>query len=131
VSTEIEIPLHGKIWSKDMPLDTQCYEYFIRRDCPGWKFEAGIPSRYLQEPFQKLLRVIRKYFTYEGRFDRIHLHHIRLLMHFTGRIPLNLPFFLHQSLREMARSAQAEVDKSKRTLSHVSLIKFSIVEELR
>jgi hypothetical protein len=55
----------------------------------------------LQEPFWKLLKEIRKYFTCEGRFDRIHSHHIILLMHFIGRSSLNLPFFLHQSLREM------------------------------
>jgi hypothetical protein len=131
VSTAIEIPLCDERWSKGMPLDTQCYEDFIRQDCLGWKVEAGVPSRYLQEPFQKLLRVIRKYFTCEGRFDRIHSHHIRFLMHFTGRRPLNLPFFLHQSLWEMASSTQAEVDQSKRKLSHVSLIKLLIVEELR
>jgi hypothetical protein len=131
LSTTTKIPLHGERWFKGMPLDTRCYEDFIKRDCLGGKVETGVPSRYLQEPFQKLLGVIRKYFTCEGRFDRIHSHHIRLLMHFTGRRPLNLPFFLHQNLREMADNAQAEVDQSKRKLSHVSLIKLLVVEELR
>jgi hypothetical protein len=114
-----------------MPLDAWCYEDFIKPDCLGGKVETGIPSRYLQEPFQKLLGVIRKYFTCEGRFDRIHSHHIRLLMHFTGRRPLNLPFFLHQSLREMADNARAEANQPKKKLSHVSLIKLLVVEELR
>jgi hypothetical protein len=114
-----------------MPLDVLCYEEFIKPDCLNGKVEAGIPSRYLQEPFRKLLRVIRKYFTCEGRFDRIHPHHIRLLMHFTGRRPLNLPFFLHQSLQEMADNVRAETNQPKKKLSHVSLIKLLIVEELR
>jgi hypothetical protein len=52
-------------------------------------------------------------------------------MHFTGRIPLNIPFFLHQNLREMADRAWAEAGQSKRRLSHFSLIKFLVVEELR
>jgi hypothetical protein len=86
-------------WSKGMTWDALCYEEFIKLDCLNGKVEEGVPSRYLKEPFRKLLRVIRKYFTYEGRFDRIHPNHIKLLMHFTGRRQLSLPLFLHQSLR--------------------------------
>jgi hypothetical protein len=98
LSVATKIPPHGERWSKGMPLDVLCYEEFIKSNCLNRKVEVGILSRYLQEPFRKLLRAIRKYFTCEGRFDIIHTHHIRLLMHFTGRRPLNLPFFLHQSL---------------------------------
>jgi hypothetical protein len=47
VATVTEIPPHSKRWSKGMPLDTQCYEDFIRQYCPVWKVEVGIPSRYL------------------------------------------------------------------------------------
>jgi hypothetical protein len=131
LSAATKIPPHGERWSKVMPLDVLCYEEFIKPNCLNGKVEAGIPSRYLQEPFRKLLRAIRKYFTCEGRFDRIHPHHIRLLMHFTGRRSLNIPFFLHQSLREMADSIRAEANQPKKKLSHVSLIKLLIVEELR
>jgi hypothetical protein len=131
LSATTEIPSHGERWFKGMPLDAWCYKDFIKRDCLGGKVETGIPSRYLQGPFRKLMEVIRKYFTCEGRFDIIHSHHIRLLMHFTGRRPLNLPFFLHQSLREMADNARAEADQPKRKISHVSLIKLLMVEELR
>jgi hypothetical protein len=131
LSVTTKIPSCGERWFKGMHLDAWCYEDFIKRDCLGGKVETSIPSRYLQGPFQKLMEVIRKYFTCEGRFDIIHSHHIRLLMHFTGRRLLNIPFFLHQSLREMADNARAEVDQSKRKISHVSLIKLLMVEELR
>jgi hypothetical protein len=114
-----------------MPLDTLFYEEFIKPNCLNRKFKMSIPSRYLQEPFRKLLMVIRKYFTCERRFERIHPHHIRLLMHFIGRRPLNLPFFLHQSLRGMANNVQAEANHPKKNLSHISLIKLLIVEQLR
>jgi hypothetical protein len=77
------------------------------------------------------MEVIKKYFTCEGRFDRIHPHHIILLMHFTGRGPLNIPFFLHQSLREMGHNNQDETNQPNRKISHVSLIKLLLVEELR
>jgi hypothetical protein len=79
----------------------------------------GVPSRYLREPFQKLLKVIRKYFTCEIRSDRIYPHHIRLLMHFTGKRPLNLPFFLHQSLGGMADNVQVEVEETWERNSHL------------
>jgi hypothetical protein len=114
-----------------MPLDVQYYEEFIKPDYLNGKFEVGVPSRYLQEPFKKLLRAIRKYFTCEGRYDIIHSHHIQLLMHFIGRRLLNIPFFFHWSLQEMADNVRAETNKPKKKLSHVLLIKLLIVEELR
>jgi hypothetical protein len=113
LSATTEIPPHGERWSKGMPLDILCYEEFIKPNCLNGKIRAGVPSQYLREPFQKLLKVIRRYFTCERRSDRIYPHHIRMLMHFTGKIPLNLPFFLHQILGGMAgqrpgRSGPAE-----------------------
>jgi hypothetical protein len=52
-------------------------------------------------------------------------------MHFTGKKPLNLPFFLHRSLEKMADNVQAEADQPGNNLSHLSLIKLLVVEELR
>jgi hypothetical protein len=92
---------------------------------------VGVPSQYLREPFQKILKVIRRYFTCERRSDRIYPHHIRLLMHFTGKRPLNLPFFLHQILEKVADNIQAEADQPRKNLFHISLIKLLVVEELR
>jgi hypothetical protein len=128
LSAATDIPPCSERWSKGMPLDALCYEEFIKTKCLNMKVEMGVPSQYLQEPCRKILMVIRKYFTYERRFDKIHPHHIRLLMHFTGRRPLNLPFFLHQSLREMVANVHVEANQSKKNLSHISLIKFLIVE---
>jgi hypothetical protein len=114
-----------------MPLDMLCYEEFIKPNCLNTKIGAGVLSRYLREPFQKLLKVIRKYFTCERRSEIIYPHHVRFLMHFMGKRPLNLPLFLHQSLGGMADSVQAKENQSKKNLSHISLIKLFIVEELR
>jgi len=130
LSATTKIPLGGERWSKGMPLDVLCYEGFIKPNCLNWKIETSVPSRYLRDPFQKLLKVIGEYFICERRADIMHLHHIRLLMHFTGKRPLNLPFFLHQGLGGMVDNIQAEADQPK-NLSHISLIKMLIVEELR
>jgi hypothetical protein len=102
---------------------------FIKPECRNQKIGADIPSQYLLEPFEKLLKIIRKYFTFEGRFDRVYPYHIRLLMHFTGKNPLNLPFFLCRSLGKMEDSVQAKADHSGNNLFHFSLIKMLVVEE--
>jgi hypothetical protein len=130
LSAMMEIPSRGERWYKGMPLDVLCYKEFIKTNCLNGKIKTGVPSQYLRKPFHKLLKVIRKYFTCERSSDRIHSHHIRLLMHFTGKRPLNLPFFLHQSLGGMENSVQAKADQPKKNLSHISLIKLLIVEEL-
>jgi hypothetical protein len=91
-----------------MPLDMLFYEEFVKPNYLNEKIRMGVLSRYLREPFQKLLKVIRKYFTYERRYEKIYPHHNRMLMHFTGNIPLNLPFFFHQSLGEIADNVQAK-----------------------
>jgi hypothetical protein len=122
--------VQGEKWFKGMPLDTSCYMDFIKPEYRNRKIGANIPSEYLLEPFEKLLKIIRKYFTCEGRFDKVHPYHIRLLMHFTGRNPLNLPFFLCRSLGKMADSVQAKADQPENNLFHFSLIKMLVVEEL-
>jgi hypothetical protein len=50
-------------------------------------------------------------------------------MHFTGINPLNLPFFLYQSLGNMVDNVQAKADQLGNNLSHFSLTKLLISEE--
>jgi hypothetical protein len=66
----------------------------------------------------------------EGRFDRVYQYHIRLLMHFTGKIPLSLPFYLYRSLGKMEDRVQARDDQLKSSMFHFSLVKLLEVEEL-
>jgi hypothetical protein len=131
MSVATEIPLKGEKWFKGMPLDISCYMDSIEPEYQNRKIGEDIPSEYLLEPFEKLLKIIRKYFTCEGRFDKVHPYHIRLLMHFTWKNPLNLPFFLCHILGKMANSFHAKVDQSGNNLFHFSLIKMLVVEELR
>jgi hypothetical protein len=114
-----------------MPLDPSFYIDFLKPKYRNQKIGATIPREYVLEPYEKILRVIHKYFTCEGRFDRVYQYHIRLLMHFTGKIPLNLPFYLYRSLGKMADRVQARVDQLKSSLFHFSLVKLLVVEELR
>jgi hypothetical protein len=104
---------------------------FIKLEYQNRKVGDDIPSEYLLEPFEKLLKIIRKHFTCEGRFNKVHPYHIRLLMHFTGKNPLILPFFLCRILGNMADNVQAKADQTGNNLFHFSLIKMLVVEELR
>jgi len=122
--------MQGEKWFKGMLLDTSCYLDFLKPEYRNWKIGSNIPNEYLLEPFEKLLRIILKYLTCEGIFEKVHQYHIRILMHFTGRSPLKLLFFLCKSLGKMEDNVQAKVDQPKDNLFHFSLIKMLVVEEL-
>jgi hypothetical protein len=111
MSDATKIPLQGEKWFKGMPFDISCYMDFIKPEYRNRKIGADIPSEYLLDLFEKLLKIIKKYFTCEGRFDKVHPYHIRLPMYFIGKHPLNLPFFLCRSLRKMEDSVHANTDK--------------------
>jgi hypothetical protein len=114
-----------------MPLDPVFYTDFLKPKYRKQKFGATIPREYVLEHYEKLLRVIQRYFTCEGIFDRVYQYHIRLLMHFTGKSLLNLPFYLYRSLGKMADKVQARADQLKSSLFHFSLVKLLVIEELR
>jgi len=90
----------------------------------------GIPRTCLKEHYSKLLMVIQKYFTCEGRFHMVYQYHFRLLLHFIGKQPLNIPFYLFRTLGKMADKVQAKPDTSSTFVFHHGLIKLLVVEEL-
>jgi hypothetical protein len=82
IAVATEIPILGERWFKGMPLDSVFYIDFLKPKYISQKIGATIPREYVLEPYEKLLRVIQRYFTCEGRFDRVYQYHVRLLMHF-------------------------------------------------
>ena len=57
-------------------------------------------------------------------------YHFKLLNHFTGRDPINLPFYFHKTLTKMARQVKVEPTKLTSRLSHQGLITLLIKESL-
>jgi len=55
-----------------MPLDPIFYTDFLKPKYKKHKFGATIPREYVLENYEKLLRVIERYFTCEGIFDRVY-----------------------------------------------------------
>jgi hypothetical protein len=67
-----DIPSLGEIWFKGMPLDSIFYIDFLKPIYRSQNIGATIPREYVLEPYEGLLRVIQRYFTCEGRFDRVY-----------------------------------------------------------
>ena len=92
-----------------------------------WK--KSIPSTWLEDKWQWLLKAILVYITCEGRYNRVMIYQFKLMNHFIVRSPLNLPFYLHKNLTKMDHQVKAQPTKIAGRLSHHGLIKL-IVQEL-
>ena len=62
----------------------------------------------MEEKWQTLPKMIQVYITYEGRYGRTMLYHFRLLLHFTGKQLMNMPFYLLKSITKMDSKVQAK-----------------------
>jgi len=60
-----------------------------------------------------LLVSILRYITCEGRYNSTSLYHIRLLEHFIGTQPLNMPYFVWQILIKMYKKDKANPAKAE------------------
>ena len=71
------------------------------------------------------------YITCEGRYNRVMIYHFKLMNHFTGRNPLNLPFYPYKSLTKMDHQVRAEPTNIVGKLYHHGLIKLIVLELLQ
>jgi hypothetical protein len=97
----------------------------------GGNFSKGVPRNHMLEGFDNMLKVIQRYFTYEGIFNMIYQYHIRILLHFTGKDSMNIPFYLFLGIVKMSDRVQAKSKVVDTCIFHSSLIKFLVMEELR
>jgi len=124
-----KIPLLGEIWFKGMELDASHYKYFVKPQYKG-KYGHTFQKNYLLNHYNKLLKVIQRYFTCEGHFSRVYQYHISLLMHFTSKRSLNLPYYLFKNLGKMVEKVQSKGEKHLPNLFHFVLIKLLVLNEL-
>ena len=83
------------------------------------------------EGFDNILKVIQRYFTYDGRFNMVYQYHIRMLLHFKGKEPMNLPFYIFRSIGKMFDKVQSKSKKVDTSVFHSGLIKMLVMEDLR
>ena len=102
-----ELPRIGEKWFKTTITKNVEFRSYLKLEHKDIVWKKSIPSTWLEERWQQLLKAILVYITCEGRYNRVMIYHFKLMNHFTGRIPLNLRFYLHKSLTKMAHQVKA------------------------
>ena len=77
-----------------------------------------------------MLNLVQRFITCEGRFSIAHLYQMRLLTHITGDDPLNLPFYLYNSLIKMSQRYQCQPLSFPQYVYHRGLIKMLVQFQL-
>ena len=124
-----ELPRTREKWFKTTITKNVEFRSYLKPEHKDVLWKKSIPSTWLEERWQQLLKVILAYITCEGKYNRVMIYHFKLMNHFTRRIPLNLPFYLHNILTKMSHQAKVQPTKIARRLSHHGLIQL-IVQEL-
>jgi hypothetical protein len=125
------LPMTGQKWFKTTALKKQDFKFYLK---DGYKHKAwtkGMLFSYLDEEWQHLFKGIQLYITSEGRYDKLMMYHFKLMDHFSGKTPINLPYFLYHSLIKVCNRIRARPLSIKSTLCHLGLIKLIIIQELK
>ena len=129
IAEVIELPRTLEKWFKNTIMKDVEFRPYLKHEHKNVVWKKSIPSTWIEEKWQQLLKAILVYITCEARYNRVMIYHFKLMNHFTSRIPLNLPLYLHKSLTKMAHQFKAHPTKIAGRLSHHGLIKL-IVQEL-
>jgi hypothetical protein len=126
-----EIPNTGERCFKSMILNASFSKDFLKPDYQKDNLSKGVPRSHLVEGFDKMLKIIQRYFTCEGRFNMIYQYHIRILLHFTSKDLMNIPFYLLRSMGKMDDRVQAKSKALDTSVFHSGLIRMLVMEELK
>ena len=107
IASTNEIPNIGERWFKNMTLNASFSKDFLKPKHEKDSLSKGVPRSHLVEGFDKMLKVIQRYFTCEGRFNMIYQYHTRILLHFIGKDLMNIPFYLFRSMGKMVDRVHA------------------------
>jgi hypothetical protein len=126
-----ELPRTRENWFKTIITKDVEFSSYLKPEhkCLIWK--KDIPISFLEEKWQHLLKSILVYITCEGRYNMVMIYHFKIMNHFTGRSPLNLPYYLHRSLTKMDHQVKDKPNKVEGILSCHGLIKLLICEPLQ
>jgi hypothetical protein len=131
IATSTWIPNTGERWFKSMTLNVAFSKDFLKPDYQTDNLSKGVPRIHVVEDFDKMLEIIQIYFTCEGRFNMLYQYHIRLLLHFTGKDEMNIPFYLLRSMGKMFDRVQAKSKVVDTSVFHYGLIRMLVMEELK
>lgn len=98
ISEETGLPQIGENWFKGktvMPMD---FNEFLKDEHAGPDCKDGIPTRWLKEEWQGVIKVIQRYITCDFHLTRATIYMMIFLGHLAGVKELNLVNFLYKSL---------------------------------
>ena len=130
ISAATGIPTTGEKWFKAMALSSSYEKYLFKPEYQANDLFKSMPRSQLIEQFDRFLKIIQRYFTCEGRFNTLYQYHIRLLLHFTGKVEMNVPYYLLRSIGKMLDMIQAKSKYVDSSLFHSGLIRMLVSEEL-
>lgn len=125
----IGIPNSREIQFKREDLDLQNYKMYLKaqyKATPTYIF----PFRHLLERYTPLMKIIMKYFTFEGGYSRLYKYHMKLLMNFTSVQQINLSYYLYKSLIKMGEKAITLGGNHYTSLFHHGLVKVLVCHQL-
>jgi hypothetical protein len=116
ISAAIGIPIIGEKWFKSMDLSSSYAKYLFKPEHQANDLSKGVPRSQLIEQFDKL------YTLYQ--------YHIRILLHFTGKVEMNIPYYFLRSIGKMLDRIQSKSKDVDSSLFHSRLIRMLVSEEL-
>jgi hypothetical protein len=130
ISAATWILISGENWFKAMVLSSPFVKYISKPEYQANDLSKSVRRNQLIDQFDKMLKIIQRYFSCEGRFNTLYHYHIRLLLHFTGKVWMNIPYYLMRSIGKMADRVQAKSKDVDSNLFHYGLIRMLVSEEL-
>jgi hypothetical protein len=130
ISVATGIPISGENLFKAMVLSSPFIKDLFKPKYQANDLSKNVPENQLIDQFDRMLKIIQRYFSCEGRFNTLYHYHIKLLLHFTGKVQMNIPYYLLRSIGKMADRVQAKSKDVVSSLSHSRLIRMLVSEEL-
>jgi hypothetical protein len=130
ISAATWIPITSEKWFKAMILSSYFSKYLFKPEYQANELSKSMPRSQLVEKFDRLLKIIQRYFTCEGRFNTLYHYHIRVLLHFTNKVEMNIPYYLLRRIGKMSNRVQVKSKDVDSSLFHSRLIRMLVSEEL-
>ena len=131
IANVTEIPRGGQEWFKNFKFDMNPCKEFLKEAYVNEDLTKAVPRSYVKEHYAILLTCIQKYLTCEGRYNKVYSYHFKLLLHFTGKASIDIPFYLFRSLSKMCDKVQLKKDDCETSLFHHGLVKLLVLDGLQ
>jgi hypothetical protein len=130
ISSATGIPILEENWFKAMVLSSPFVKDIFNLEYQANDLSKNVSKNQLIDQFDRMLKIIQRYFSCERRFNTLYHYHIRLLLHFTGKVQMNIPYYLLRSIGKMADRVQAKSKDMESSLFHSGLIRMLVSKEL-